>query len=138
AEPVVTALALKLYNEKLPGRLMPHLAAIAATMDTASLEEARAELQKRNKAASARARQAARTRAKREAEGKVARAANARMYAKKPEERQAAEERLKEAQETLRVLKEAHAAAEEQEAQAETQEALRALKGNGSRAQEAL
>jgi hypothetical protein len=134
-DPVVTALALKIYHEELPGLLMTQWTAMGMA-GTASLEEARAAFERRNKAASERGKQAARTRALRDAEAKVARAATALMpsaetAAMKPEERQRAQARLKEAQEALRRLKETHAAAEEQEAREETREALRALKGNG-------
>jgi ParB-like chromosome segregation protein Spo0J len=125
-EPHVTALALRIYDKNLPTRLMAEFAAMDMTADTASIEEARAAYEKRNKAASERGRRAARTRARQKAEGDVARAANAKLYAKEPEERRAAEERFKEAQETLKKFKAAQAAAEEQETHEEDTLALEA------------
>jgi ParB-like nuclease domain len=120
----VTALALKLYDAKLPKQLMAEWAAMD-TVDPEAIERARAEWEKRKAAASDRARSAARTRARNEAEGKVAQAVNDRMYAKEPEERRRAEERLREAQDALRALK---AEQEEQEAQ-RAQGAVGTLKG---------
>jgi ParB-like nuclease domain len=131
-EPHVTALALRLYDKNLPKKLMTEWAAME-TVDPVVIEEARREWEKRAEAARDRGRRAARTRAKQEAEAAVAKAANARIYAKEPEEQRVAEERFKKAQEALRALKAAQEAAVEAEATARGWGRAGRLAGGGGR-----
>jgi hypothetical protein len=107
-EPRVTALALRLYDKDLPKSLMAEWAAMD-TVGPEALNAARAAWVKLNEEASDRGKRAARTRARREAEAEVAKAANAKMYAKEPEARQEAEVRYGAALDKLNALKEAHA-----------------------------
>jgi ParB-like nuclease domain len=100
-EPHITALALRQYDKDLPKKLMAEWTAMD-TVDPAVLEEVRAEWVKRAAAAKERGQRAAHTKARQRADKVVAEAANAALYARTPEERQAAQERLREAQAALK------------------------------------